>query len=273
MHHAAQAYFQTQVSTTSQGQLLIMLYDGGIKFLTQAKEKIAEKDVKTKGILISRALDVINELDGSLNMDKGGSLAENLHQLYFFCSTRLLLANLRMDPKLIDEVISIFTGLRSAYAEILETPEAQAAAQQISASKANVQAPVRTPLATVQQPTQARSFGRAQAAAYGKQQTPNPASPVTPAAVAQTAVAQPAVAQTAPAPAAPAAAPAQTAAPAGGIPQATAQPVAPAAPAAAEPPLAAEQANEPAATPVPPPTGGFGGRMAASALYKRVAQG
>ncbi len=128
MHKAAKAYFQTQVATTSQGKLLLMLYDGCIKFLNQAKEKIAERDYAQKGILISRALDVINELDSSLNADKGGDLAANLHKLYFYCSTRLLSANLKMDTALIDEVIKILSGLRSAYAQIIDTPEAMAAA-------------------------------------------------------------------------------------------------------------------------------------------------
>ncbi len=119
MHKAAQAYFETQVNTTSQGKLLLMLYDGAIKFLAQAKAKIAEKDYAQKGILISKAIDVISELDSSLNPAKGGELAEKMHGLYFFCNTRLLKANMDMDPSLIDEVIKILSGLRSAYAQII----------------------------------------------------------------------------------------------------------------------------------------------------------
>ena len=87
MMKAAQAYFQTQVQTTSQGQLLLMLYDGAIKFLKQAKTKIQERNYAQKGILISKAIDVISELDSSLNPEKGGDLATNLHNLYFFCNT------------------------------------------------------------------------------------------------------------------------------------------------------------------------------------------
>ncbi|MFW5734162.1 MAG: flagellar export chaperone FliS [Oceanidesulfovibrio sp.] len=128
MQKAAQAYFQTQVSTTSQGELLLMLYDGAVKFLRQAQEKINEKDYAQKGILISKALDVIAELDGSLNVQKGGEIAQNLHNLYFYCNTRLLMANMNMDNVLIDEVIKILTGLRSAYAEIIEKQTGMASA-------------------------------------------------------------------------------------------------------------------------------------------------
>ncbi|QJT09171.1 flagellar export chaperone FliS [Oceanidesulfovibrio marinus] len=135
MQKAAQAYLQTQVSTTSQGELLLMLYDGAVKFLRQAQAKILEKDYAQKGILISKALDIIAELDGSLNAQKGGEIAQNLHNLYFYCNTRLLLANMNMDTALVDEVIDILSGLRSAYSEIIEKqggaqPAPQAAPRQ-----------------------------------------------------------------------------------------------------------------------------------------------
>ena len=169
MQKAAQAYFQAQITTTSQGQLLVLLYDGGIKYLTQAKEKIAANDVKAKGMLISRALDVINELDGSLNLDKGASLAENLHKLYFYCSTRLLLANIRLDPFLIDEVIHILSGLRNAYAEILAKPEAQAVGAQIAATQVgSANNPGRIPIAMPGQYGQPGNLS-ARAHAYGQQ--------------------------------------------------------------------------------------------------------
>jgi len=136
MSSAAQAYQQTNFNTVGQGELLLMLYDGAIKFLRQAKEKILVKDYAQKGILISKTIDIINELAGSLNMEKGGSIAVNLNNLYFFCTTHLLQANLKMDPEKVDNVIKILSELRGAYAEIIEKPEAMRAAQQISARMA-----------------------------------------------------------------------------------------------------------------------------------------
>jgi flagellar secretion chaperone FliS len=125
MLKAAQAYFQTQVNTTSQGQLLLMLYDGAIKFLRQAKDKMAERDYAQKGILISKAIDVISELDSSLNVQRGGDIAQNLHNLYFFCNTRLLQANMKMDQGLLDEVIKILGGLREAFAQAMNALPAE----------------------------------------------------------------------------------------------------------------------------------------------------
>ena len=146
MRQAARVYMETQVTTTSQGQVLIMLYDGAIKFLTQAKAHIRAKDYVKKGILISNAIDIINELASSLNSEKGGDLAANLNQLYFYCNKRLFMANSRMDIAPIDEVIKILGGIRSAYAQIIDTPEAIAAMEQAAASVAGTGKAPRAPV-------------------------------------------------------------------------------------------------------------------------------
>jgi flagellar protein FliS len=119
---AARAYLQTQVTTTKPGDVIVLLYEGALKFLAQAKVKMAEGDPEAKGILLSKAIDIISELDASLNMQKGGELGENLHKLYFYCNTRLLQANLKLDPKLIDEVATILSSLKSAFEEISQGP-------------------------------------------------------------------------------------------------------------------------------------------------------
>ena len=172
MQKGAQAYFTTNIATTDQGQLLLMLYDGALKFLAQAREKMLERDMAGKGMLISKVIDIVNELASSLNMEKGGTLAENLNNLYFLCTTRLLQANAKLDVQQLDSVAGILAGLRSAYAQIVNTPEAQAAAAQISAR----QNPLETSLAKRNVPIMHQNMtappaamGRLQAqAAYGK---------------------------------------------------------------------------------------------------------
>lgn len=124
MQHAASAYRQTQLTTTTPGHLLVMLYDGAITYLEKAKQEIAVKNYAQKGILISQALDIIAELNASLNMEKGGELAQNLYKLYTYCNARLLRANLKMDITLIDEVIDILSTFRAAFAEISKTETA-----------------------------------------------------------------------------------------------------------------------------------------------------
>ncbi|MCI7568557.1 MAG: flagellar export chaperone FliS [Desulfovibrio sp.] len=168
---AAQAYIQTKVGTTDQGQLLLMLYDGALRFLQQAREKMLAKDYAGKGLYISKALDIIGELSSSLNMEKGGELATNLNNLYFLCMARLLDANLKMNVERLDSVCEILSGLRSAYAQIIDTPEARNAAEQIVRSRpAEAGAIRRAPLApTVNNHGAMPGASRAQASmAYGK---------------------------------------------------------------------------------------------------------
>lgn len=181
MQKANEIYAQTKFTTVGQGELLLLLYDGALKFLTQAKEKMLAKDYTAKGQLISKALDVINELDGSLNREAGGDLATNLHQLYFLCSTRLLQANLRMDPALLDSVADILKGLRGAYAQIVTKPEAQAAAEQIAAKQTRSSSTSRTAAA----PSPAPAFAPGMSVSFARtaytqmNRMPEPEKPTT----------------------------------------------------------------------------------------------
>ena len=70
-------YQQTQVTTVDKGRLIVLLYEGAIKFLHQAKVCQEENDVAGKANHINRALDIISELNQSLNMNEGGDLAQN----------------------------------------------------------------------------------------------------------------------------------------------------------------------------------------------------
>ncbi len=178
MNKATQAYLATKVSTTDQGQLLLMLYDGALKFLQQAREKMIEKDYAAKGLLISKVIDIVNELSNTLNLEKGGTLAENLNNLYFLCTTRLLQANLKMNVEQLDGVADILSGLRNAYAEIITTPEARQVAAQI-ATKMNSDASMfqraAVPTNNAARPVPGQ-LGQLQArAAYGQMQRMAPA--------------------------------------------------------------------------------------------------
>lgn len=130
MYKATQAYFKTQLTTTSQGELVVLLYDGAIKFLRRAKEKMEEKDYAEKGVYISKTLDIIQELDSSLDMEKGGDLSKNLRGLYLYAQGRLLKANLKMDQELVEEVIVMLSSLREAFSSIVNNPEAIQAQKQ-----------------------------------------------------------------------------------------------------------------------------------------------
>lgn len=115
---AQQQYVTTQVGTADRLQLVIMLYDGAISFLGQAKEKMAARDAAGKGLLIGRALDIIAELNASLNFQAGRELATNLFHLYNFMTSHLTKANLNWDLAALDEVLAMLTQLRETWVEV-----------------------------------------------------------------------------------------------------------------------------------------------------------
>lgn len=191
MLKAAKAYLSTQVSTASKGDLLLMLYDTAIKHLKLAMEKIGEKDYAAKGILISKAIAIVSELQESLNKEQGGDVTKNLFQLYFICNTKLLAANIQMNAALIEEVIGILGGLRQAFAQIIPMHEGGSTVT-ASSPFSDVHAPAAAkpaPAASPQAATPAAPPAPAQAPAQAAQVTPE--APAQAAAVTPQAPASP----------------------------------------------------------------------------------
>ena len=115
-----QQYVTTQVGTADRLQLVIMLYDGAISFLGQARERMAARDAAGKGRLIGRALDIIAELNASLNLQAGREVAVNLYHLYTFMTTHLTKANLNWDIQALDEVVAMLQALKEAWVEVAQ---------------------------------------------------------------------------------------------------------------------------------------------------------
>ena len=111
-----QAYTQTQISTTSsQKQLIVMAYDGIIRFLHRAKDQMAEREIEATHNSLVRARAVVEELASTLNMEEGGQIAENLWNLYIFFMQKISEANLRKDPSPIDDILPPLKELREAW--------------------------------------------------------------------------------------------------------------------------------------------------------------
>jgi flagellar protein FliS len=187
MANPAKAYLATQIETTTQGELLLMLYEAAIKFLKRAKREIDNRDYAKKGIYISKAMAIIHELSESLNKEKGGDITPKLGQLYMFCTTQLVKANIRLDNKMIDDVINILEGLRSAYAQIVPTHDGKAApGDTVSTGAATPPPPPPKPPAPPRKPMQTapapqRTVPSEKAAPKKAGPEPEPAAPVAPA--------------------------------------------------------------------------------------------
>jgi len=96
---AQKQYMNTQIATADRLKLVVMLYEGAISFIKQAKIKMEQKDASGKGIFIGKALDIIAELNSSLNFKTGGEVAVNLSRIYNFLTFYLTKANSGGTPK------------------------------------------------------------------------------------------------------------------------------------------------------------------------------
>lgn len=112
------AYQQNAVTTQPKGRIIVMLYEGAVKFLRQAADAINARDYVAKGRLINRAIDILLELNVSLDMEQGGEIAGNLRSLYDFMLQELAVANTRCDRRRIETVIGLLEELNEGWKAI-----------------------------------------------------------------------------------------------------------------------------------------------------------
>jgi len=135
LSRSSQSYQRVATQTASPGQLILMLYDGIIRFLEQARLGFAYDDPlefnRTINNNVLRAQAIISELNLCLNMEQGGEVSANLRRLYHYLDGQLQKANQHKTEKEIIEVISRVTVLRDAWSEMLskESPSSSAAAR------------------------------------------------------------------------------------------------------------------------------------------------
>lgn len=131
--NAHNAYQTVQVTTTDRGRLLLMMYEGAIKFLRQSKAGLDANDIAKFCRFLSKAQAIIAELMNTLDFEKGGDIARDLDRLYDFMLFYLTEANLHRDGKRIVKVIGLLDTIYSAYKEIIEGKKQEAQAPEKSA--------------------------------------------------------------------------------------------------------------------------------------------
>jgi len=125
MDNRYQAYRQTEMNTANRGKILLMLYSGAITFLNKAKIYMENKDYENKSKFLIKSLNIIEELNVSLDLQKGQDVAKNLKSIYHFLERYLSQANSENDPIKIDKAIQMLDTLKTAFEEILQNPEHQ----------------------------------------------------------------------------------------------------------------------------------------------------
>lgn len=116
--HAYQAYRQTQVSTASQGELLLMLFDGAIRFARQGQDHMGKGEIEEASFKLIRAQDIVNELILSLNLEVG-DIAHSLQQLYTYIYDLLVQANVKKESEKVDEAVRMLTELRDTWEQVV----------------------------------------------------------------------------------------------------------------------------------------------------------
>jgi len=113
-------YQNNQILTASSEQILIMLYDGAIRFVKGARLAIEEGRMADKARFISKAVAIITEFSNTLDHEIGGELAQDLSRLYDFMVRELAVVNAQSNAGRLDAVEKILLELREGFVEAAE---------------------------------------------------------------------------------------------------------------------------------------------------------
>jgi flagellar protein FliS len=120
-------YLETAVETASPARLIVMLYDGAIRFINEAAYAMQQRDYETQNTKLQRAQKILAELISSLDFDKGGEIAENLFRLYTYMYNQLVEANINDSCDRLEHVVHLLSELREAWDTIATESETQVA--------------------------------------------------------------------------------------------------------------------------------------------------
>lgn len=125
MNQYVNQYKQTAIATASKEQILIMLYDGAIKFLHKAKLAFETNNIQEIHDNLTKAQRIITEFQSTLDMANGGKFAQEMFALYDYLNNRLFQANIKKRTDYIDEVLKHLTGLRDTWKEAIKKFKAE----------------------------------------------------------------------------------------------------------------------------------------------------
>ncbi|WP_282371591.1 flagellar export chaperone FliS [Pseudomonas sp. PS02290] len=107
------SHAQTAVATPH--RLVQMLMEAGLDRIAQAKGAIERKDTPAKGLLIGKAIEIIGGLREGLDMEKQAQALAHVDNLYVYLMKRLAEANIKSDPKILDEVSGLLITVKEGW--------------------------------------------------------------------------------------------------------------------------------------------------------------
>ena len=119
---------ETGVAAASPHKLIVMLYDGALVAVATAQQHMKAGNIAAKGKSISQAIAIIESgLRASLDKSVGGSIAASLDALYEYMGNRLIIANLKNQPEVLQEVHALLLDLKTTWEAIAPRAEASIA--------------------------------------------------------------------------------------------------------------------------------------------------
>ncbi len=136
MYNRSNTYQEIAVQTSSPAKLVVMLYEGGIRFLRQAVAAIQSKDLLAKRQSVDRAMAVIQHLQGTLDIEKGQEVARDLDRLYSYITSRVMDGSAKLDVAPLEEAIKLLTVLLSGWEEVAKKEQETAVPPMLLAEQA-----------------------------------------------------------------------------------------------------------------------------------------
>ncbi len=120
MNNGFQKYKNTSIQSASREKLLLMMYEGAIKFTKLALTASEQKKIADRGTNIGRAYDIILELNNTLDHNVGGEISKNLESLYMYLTDQLTAANISGDPQNLKNVLKVLETLHEGWSKAIE---------------------------------------------------------------------------------------------------------------------------------------------------------
>lgn len=119
---ALDSYRRTQVQASTPLEQVVLLYDGALRFMSEAHAAMDRRDIAARRLAVSRTLAIVGELRGTLDMARGGDIAVSLERLYGYVQNRLMDAVMYHDVRGVEDASKVFTTLRDAWRTVATSP-------------------------------------------------------------------------------------------------------------------------------------------------------
>ena len=111
---------ESTLLTSNPHQVILMMYDGALQNMFNAKGAIERSDLSLKSETITKAINIFNALRNSLDFESQPAISKNFDDLYSYCVNKLVDISVTLKSDEIDEVVALIKPVRDAWAEMPE---------------------------------------------------------------------------------------------------------------------------------------------------------